>query len=58
MSSLEKFMVNLLMYPKGLNIQQLNNNQIKFAWEFSPLGMFALEKFKINPLMYLSGWHI
>ena len=41
------------MYPKGLDIQRLTDNQVKFAFGgHSPLRKLNLEGFKVNPLIY------
>ena len=43
--SLRGFKVNPLMYPKGLDIQMLINNQVKFAFGgFLPLEDFQPRK--------------
>jgi len=47
------------MYPKGLDIQRLTRNQVKFAFGgFLPLRKFTLGDFKVNPLMYPKGLDI
>ena len=48
------FKVNPVIHPKGLDIQRLTDNQVKFAFGgFSHLRKFTLGGFKVNSLMYL-----